>query len=198
VSAQANRRIGPPTGPEPALISRARAGDREAFAALYNDNRRFVYRYLVFRTRNRHLAEDLTQEVFVRALRRIGTYTWQGADFAAWLLTIARNLHLDEVKLSRTRQETLVAEFWDDDGTTDRSAESAVLHALEAIEAREAVRSALDALNPNQRHCLELRFLGELSPADTARVMGRTTGAVKTLTFRAMQKLRATVEEVAA
>lgn len=156
-----------------------------------------MYRYLLLRTRNRHLAEDLTQEVFVRALRHIDGFTWQGVAFTAWLFTIARNLHLDEVKTKRSRVETLVSELSDSD-TRDRSAEFAALRALEAIENHEAVRTALHTLNIHERQCMEMRFIGEMSPEETACAMGRTVGAVKALTFRAMQKLRTASESEAA
>lgn len=197
MSAQIRRDTGTPRAAEPELVARARAGDREAFAALYVQHQRFVFRYLLFRTRNRHLAEDLTQEVFARALRRITSYTWQGAAFTAWLLAIARNLHLDEVRTSRTRLETLVPELEDSD-VHDRSAESTALRELEAVEALTAVRSALHTLSPQQRQCLELRYIGEMSSAETAHTMGRSIGAVRGLTFRAMQKLRTATEASAA
>ncbi|GGX78213.1 RNA polymerase sigma factor [Streptomyces fructofermentans] len=198
MSAEIRRETSPPRQTaEYDLVDRARAGDREAFAALYVDHQRFVYRYLLFRTRNRHLAEDLTQEVFVRALRHIDSFTWQGSAFTAWLLTIARNLHLDEVKTKRSRVETLVSELRDSDAH-DRSAEFAALRALEAVETHEAVWNALHTLNAHQRQCMELRFIGEMSPEETACAMGRTVGAVKALTFRAMQKLRTASEREAA
>src|SRR3546814_8710047 len=72
--------------------------NRTAFATLYNDNRQRVYRYFQYRVRNRQLAEDLTQEVFVRALRRVSAFTFQGSNFEAWLVTIARNLYFDHLK----------------------------------------------------------------------------------------------------
>ncbi|MFF1325630.1 RNA polymerase sigma factor [Streptomyces chartreusis] len=175
--------------PEPELVARARTGDREAFAALYHQHYRLVYGFLLVRTRNRHLAEDLTQEVFTRALRRIDAFSWQGTAFAAWLTTIAKNLYLDELGRGRTRLEMPVAEF-DDSGEAGRDAEALVLRALEAVEAHETVRTALHTLNAQQRHCVELRFLDELTPQETALAMGRSVGAVKTLTYRALRKLR--------
>ncbi|MFE1438474.1 RNA polymerase sigma factor [Streptomyces sp. NPDC058739] len=184
-----------PIGPEPALVARARQGDREAFALLYREHYRVVYRYLVFRTRDGHLAEDLAQEVFVRALRGIGGFAWQGSAFAAWLITIARNLYLDEIGRSSTRRETLVAEPRDPVRPV-REGESPPLRALEAVEACEAVQRALLTLSPPQRHCLQLRFLDELSPEETAHEMGRTVGAVRALTHRAMRQLRWTVGAV--
>ncbi|MFE1465507.1 RNA polymerase sigma factor [Streptomyces nigra] len=187
----------PAAGPEPVLVARARAGDREAFAALYFEHYRAVYAFLLVRTRNRHLAEDLTQEVFVRALRRIGTFHWQGTAFAGWLTTIAKNLWLDELGRGRTRWETPVAEF-DDPRDTHRGTEALVLRELDAVEAQETVHTALHRLNPHQRHCLELRFLDELSAQETALAMGRSVGAVKTLTYRALRKLRWSTEAVSA
>ncbi|WP_240529907.1 RNA polymerase sigma factor [Streptomyces mangrovisoli] len=186
-----------PSGPEPALVARARAGDREAFAVLYRDHYRLVHRYLLFRTRDRHLAEDLAQEVFTRALRGIGGYTWQGRQFAAWLITIARNLYLDEMGRGRTRRETLVPELWDP-ARPAFGTESPVLREMEAIEACETLQRALRTLNGPQRHCLELRYLGGLSSEETAVEMGRTVGAVRALTHRAMRQLRGTVGAVPA
>ncbi|MER5200246.1 RNA polymerase sigma factor [Streptomyces sp. NPDC002755] len=185
-----------PDGPEPELIARARAGDREAFATLYYEHYRLVYSFLLVRTRNRHLAEDLTQEVFTRALRRIDGYVWQGTAFAAWLITIAKNLHLDELGRGRTRLETPVAEFLDPQ-VPGRGPESLALRELEAVEAHETVRTVLHTLNAQQRHCVQLRFLDELTAQETALEMGRSVGAVKALTHRALQKLRWTAGTVA-
>ncbi|MGV9456768.1 RNA polymerase sigma factor [Streptomyces sp. NPDC003635] len=187
----------PAGDPEPELIARARGGDREAFAALYYEHYRLVYGFLLVRTRDRHLAEDLTQEAFTRALRRIDAYTWQGTAFAAWLTTIAKNLYLDEVGRGRTRLETPVAEF-DEPQASLRHGESVVLRELEAVEAQEAVHSALHSLNALQRHCVQLRFLDELTAEETALAMGRSVGAVKTLTYRALRKMRWTTEAVPA
>ncbi|MEU5182972.1 RNA polymerase sigma factor [Streptomyces longwoodensis] len=179
-------------GPELGVITRARAGDREAFAVLYTEHHRVVHQYLLHRTRDRHLAEDLAQDVFVRALRGMGGYTWQGGGLTPWLITIARNLYLDEMGRSRTRRETPVADLWEPDRGT-RGTDSAALRALDAVEARQTVHGALRTLNPSERHCLELRYLGGLSPRETAQVMGRSVGAVRTLTHRALSRLRWTV-----
>ncbi|MEV0176860.1 sigma-70 family RNA polymerase sigma factor [Streptomyces sp. NPDC050803] len=184
-----NHVITVPDGPEPELVARARTGDREAFAGLYHEHYRLVYGYLLVRTRNGHLAEDLTQEVFMRALRRIDTFAWRGNAFAAWLITIAKNLYLDELGRGRTRWETSVAEP-DDLQRPGRTAETPALRELEAVEAHEVVRAVLHTLNASQRHCVELRFLDELTPQETALAMGRSVGAVKALTHRALSNLR--------
>ncbi|WP_371668817.1 sigma-70 family RNA polymerase sigma factor [Streptomyces sp. NBC_00289] len=191
-----NNVMSAPDGPEPEVIARARAGDREAFATLYHEHYRLVHTFLLVRTRDRHLAEDLTQEVFTRALRRIDAFTWQGTAFAAWLITIAKNLHRDELGRGRTRLETTVADF-PDPQVPGRGPESLALRELEAVEAHETVRTALHTLNAQQRHCVQLRFLDELTAQETALAMGRSVGAVKALTHRALLKLRWTAGTVA-
>jgi RNA polymerase sigma-70 factor (ECF subfamily) len=81
-----------------ALVELARGGDAEAFGLLYDPYQPAVYRFLAYRLGSATLAEDLTSETFVRALRSISSFRWQGKDFGAWLMTIARNLATDHVK----------------------------------------------------------------------------------------------------
>ncbi|MEU3096590.1 RNA polymerase sigma factor [Streptomyces sp. NPDC006967] len=177
------------TGTE--LVARAVAGDREAFAALYNEYRGEVFTNLYSRTRDRGLAEDLTQDVFLRALRRLETFSGPRASgFAGWLAVIARNIHLDHVKLARTRLEVPVAEMLDND-QLDRSAEASALRDLDVADATETVAYAMRTLNQAQRECVRLRFFEGLSVPETAAKLGKATGATKTLQFRAMEKMRA-------
>nr|WP_284289584.1 sigma factor [Angustibacter aerolatus] len=93
-----------------ALVALAQAGDGEAFARLYERSVGPVYRYLLHRVGSPQVAEDLTSETFLRALRRIDTFTWTGRDVAAWFVTIARNLVMDHVKSSRYRLEVTTGE----------------------------------------------------------------------------------------
>src|SRR4051794_23353321 len=88
-----------------ALVDLARGGDDEAFGQLYDHYHGSVYRFVFYRTRSQTLAEDLTSETFLRALRNMSGFRWQGTDFGAWLMTIARNLCTDHFKASRTRLE---------------------------------------------------------------------------------------------
>ncbi|GFH36578.1 sigma-70 family RNA polymerase sigma factor [Streptomyces pacificus] len=193
---QASPEISPPrAGQEPELLVRARSGDREAFAALYNEHHDMVFRYLAGRT-NRQLAEDLTQEVFARALRRIDTFSWQGRDFGAWLLTIARNIHLDHLKSARNRLEVTVGELHAD--AANRSAEEDALRGLAEAEAQLLVGAALAQLPASQRECVRLRYLAEQSISETAAAMQRTPGAIKTMANRAMTTMRVALGAVAA
>ncbi|MEU1378129.1 ECF subfamily RNA polymerase sigma factor, BldN family [Streptomyces triculaminicus] len=166
------------------LVERAQAGEAEAFGRLYDQYADTVYRYIYYRVGGRATAEDLTSETFLRALRRIGTFTWQGRDFGAWLVTIARNLVADHFKSSRFRLEVTTGEMLDAN-EVERSPEDSVLESLSNAALLEAVRK----LNPQQQECVTLRFLQGLSVAETARVMGKNEGAIKTLQYRAVRTL---------
>ncbi|MFD7551533.1 ECF subfamily RNA polymerase sigma factor, BldN family [Streptomyces sp. NPDC059578] len=166
------------------LVERAQSGEAEAFGRLYDQYSDTVYRYIYYRVGSKATAEDLTSETFLRALRRIGTFTWQGRDFGAWLVTIARNLVADHFKSSRFRLEVTTGEMLDAN-EVERSPEDSVLEALSNAALLEAVRR----LNPQQQECVTLRFLQGLSVAETARVMGKNEGAIKTLQYRAVRTL---------
>ena len=166
------------------LVERAQAGEAEAFGRLYDQYSDTVYRYIYYRVGGKATAEDLTSETFLRALRRIATFTWQGRDFGAWLVTIARNLVADHFKSSRFRLEVTTGEMLDANEVA-RSPEDSVLESLSNAALLQAVRR----LNPQQQECVTLRFLQGLSVAETARVMGKNEGAIKTLQYRAVRTL---------
>ena len=84
---------------------RAFDGHAEAFGQLYDHYVNGIFRFIYYRVGSQQLAEDLTSETFVRGLRAIQRFSWQGKDFGAWLTTIARNLATDHFKASRTRLE---------------------------------------------------------------------------------------------
>ena len=166
------------------LVERAQAGESEAFGRLYDHYADTVYRYIYYRVGSKATAEDLTSETFLRALRRIGTFTWQGRDFGAWLVTIARNLVADHFKSSRFRLEVTTGEMLDSN-ECERSPEDSVLERL----SNAALLEAVGRLNPQQQECVTLRFLQGLSVAETARIMGKNEGAIKTLQYRAVRTL---------
>ncbi|WP_431784665.1 ECF subfamily RNA polymerase sigma factor, BldN family [Streptomyces chumphonensis] len=166
------------------LVERAQDGEADAFGMLYDQYADTVYRYIYYRVGGRATAEDLTSETFLRALRRIGTFTWQGRDFGAWLVTIARNLVADHFKSSRFRLEVTTGEMLDAN-EVERSPEDSVLERL----SNDALLDAVRRLNPQQQECVTLRFLHGLSVAETARIMSKNEGAIKTLQYRAVRTL---------
>jgi len=167
-----------------ALVELAQRGDAEAFGLLYERYVDTVYRYIYVRVGSVPTAEDLTSETFIRALRRIDTFTWQGRDIAAWFITIARNLLTDNAKSSRFRLEVSTADMLDADEGVD-GPEDEVLERLRDARLIDAVRS----LKPEQAECVVLRFIQGLSLAETAKVLGRSEGAVKQLQLRAVRSL---------
>ena len=166
------------------LVTLAQNGDAEAFALLYERYVDVVYRYIYYRVGSHHTAEDLTSETFVRALRRLDSFTWTGRDIAAWFVTIARNIVLDHVKSSRYKLEVTTAELLDGDERAP-SPEQDVLQRLRD----ERLVEAMKRLKPDQQECLALRFLQGLSLAETAEALGRSAGAVKQLQLRAVRAL---------
>jgi RNA polymerase sigma-70 factor, ECF subfamily len=167
-----------------ALVQLAQQGDAEAFGQIYEEYVDVVYRYVYVRCGSHHLAEDLTAETFVRALRRLDSFTWTGKDIAAWFVTIARNLVVDHVKSSRYRMEVTTGELLDADEAAD-APEAEVLDRMRDRRLLEAVKG----LKPEQQECIVLRFLQGLSLAETAAVLGRKENAVKQLQLRAVRAL---------
>jgi RNA polymerase sigma-70 factor (TIGR02952 family) len=166
------------------VVLRARAGETDAFGVLYDRYVDLVYRFVYYRVGTHALAEDLTSETFLRALRRMSLFTWQGKDFGAWLVTIARNLVLDHFKSGRYRLEVCTAELLDTD-RWEEGPEGAVLDSF----THRALFSAVRELGSEQRECVVLRFLHGLSVAETAEIMGKNTGAIKALQYRATRSL---------
>jgi RNA polymerase sigma-70 factor (ECF subfamily) len=168
------------------LVARSQRGEGEAFGLLYDRYVELVYRYIYYRVGSPTLAEDLVSETFLRALRRIDSFSWQGRDFAAWLVTIARNLIADHFKSSRYRLEITTEDILETGSqqTTD-GPESLVLDAI----TNETLLAAVKKLNPEQQECIVLRFLQGMSVNETALAMGKNDGAIKALQNRAVRAL---------
>ncbi|MEO7803050.1 MAG: sigma-70 family RNA polymerase sigma factor [Actinomycetota bacterium] len=167
------------------LIAQAKQGDQAAFGKLYRLHVTSVYKYLSYRLRDTAMVEDLTAEVFLRALRKIHTYEYRGIDFSAWLMRIARNILLDHVKSSGNRLEVV--------GIADGAADTITvpgsdLEVLDRLD-REELHGALNKLRPDHQEVLYLRFLQGLSSSETADAMGKTEGAIRVLQFRALKQL---------
>jgi RNA polymerase sigma-70 factor (ECF subfamily) len=189
-TAAPNQRPAPADPPVPeengpwALVRSAQAGDMNAFSELFDRYYDVVFRYVLFRMNDRNLAEDVTQETFLRALRRISSVTYQGRDIGAWFVTIARNLIFDHVKSSRYRLESTTSDIVELSPST-HGPEQQVLDMATNEELLRCIRK----LNADQQECISLRFLQGLSVAETAAIMDRNEGAVKALQHRAVRRL---------
>jgi RNA polymerase sigma-70 factor (ECF subfamily) len=176
------------TGPSDAdLVRRARTTeDQEAFAVLYRRYVTLVYRYLYARTGDVQQAEDLTAQTFVAALEGLAHYRERGT-FAGWLFTIAARRLADHFRHRPTAQ-------WDD--VTDRTSPDPSPEAsVEHTEQMTRLAHAVQTLAPGRAQAVALHFFGELSLGDTARVMGRSKVAVKSLIHRALRDLREELDD---
>lgn len=170
----------------PAVLDAAIAGDSEAFAELWRAHHDMVLHYAFRRLPTMHHAEDIASETFVRALRSIGRFReLRGTGgVEGWLVTIARNLIADVYKSSQYKREVPVQEIFDGELITE-SHEQSVIDTITG----EAIRAAIDGLIPLQRDCIRARFLDDLSIAETAELLDRNDGAIKTLQYRAVRTL---------
>ena len=187
--------MAPPTDADPEvvrLVELAREGDSTAFAAIYDRYLDQVFGYVRRRVGSTTVAEDLVGDVFLRAWRRFDRFEWQGVDLGAWLMTIARNRVHDHFKSAKFRLERTTDEFADSPPAT---AIDDPEHLTEARDLARTLAMALEELKDEHREVIELRFVHDLSVAETAAVLGRTTGATKALQYRALRSLEAIVRD---
>ncbi len=156
--------------------------DPRCFGELYERNFERVYAFIARRVRDRAVAEDLTSEVFHRALESLPRFEWRGVPFAAWLLRIARNAVADHWQRAARQQGNPQAEEADEVDLDD-------------IERRATLFRLVDALPADQRRVVVERFVEQRSIREIAQVLGRSEGAVKQLQFRALENLRARMSE---
>ena len=168
---------------EESLVRRAQQQDQEAFAQLYEANFDKIYRYAALRIGNKTEAEDVTQQVFINALNSISSFTWKGVPFSAWLFRIAHNQVVDYLR-RKTKQAT--APLDESLVSYDDNPQLAAERKLDIDQLVSATRHLTQA----QREVISLRFAGELSIAQVAKVMGKSQGAIKALQHSAIVALR--------
>lgn len=172
---------------EEALVAAARSLDEAAWEEIYRGHAAQVYSYLQFRLRDQHVAEDLTADVFVRALAGIEGYVWRGTPLLAWLYRIAHNVAADYRK--KAARDT-------DNRAADVPIEIADhQNRVHAIDEQTDMFSAVRTLTEDQQQVIILRFYHEMSNAQVARVVGKSEGAVKALQSRALRSLRRVLSE---
>jgi len=167
------------------LLAQACAGDAHAFGQLYENHAQVIFRYLFAHVNDRLDAEDMTEEVFLRAWRSLPNFQDQGVPFVAYLFRVARNALIDYYRQSRKNEPELSL---DDDFGRDLAPASTDL-ATDGVERRE-IHHLLNQLREDYRTVLTLRFISGLSPEETANSMGKSTGAVRVLQHRALAALR--------
>lgn len=164
------------------LIRRAQDLDPEAFGDVYEKYHSGVYKYIYYRVGDQALAEDLTMEVFLKAIEAIDSYMFRGVPFSAWLYRIGSNLVVDHfrrqpVQPALSLEEKLVA-------GGDSAADT-----LDTEFTHQELRRALAELTDEQQQVIILKFVDGLSNHEVAQVLGKTEGAVKSLQHRALASL---------
>jgi RNA polymerase sigma-70 factor, ECF subfamily len=178
-------RLNQTTEAEERRLIEAAQRDPARFADLYEKYFELVYAYVVRRVRSRQETEDLTAELFHKALRSLPRFKWTGAPFASWLFRIASNMIADRAKREAREQRVEV----DEDSAT--SAASRLQSSVEEVERRARLFRLVGELNHDQRQVVMMRFAEEKTIREIAQTLGRSEGAIKQLQFRALTNLRA-------
>ncbi len=171
------------------LVDKARAGDYRAFELLFERHRTLVYRFVYQMAPRRDDAEDIVQEVFVRAYQNLHRYRDE-AKFTTWLLRIATNLGTDRARMTNRRQaleqrEAAGALEW----MTVGEREDPVAN-LQQAELKEVLRRALLALPDHHRNVIVMRDIEEMEYTDIAATLGCSVGGAKLRVLRARRALR--------
>jgi len=170
------------------LIRRAKECDPSAFARIYERYYQDIYNYIYYRVKgNIHLAEDLTSEVFLKALESIASFTFRGIPISAWLFRIARTM--------------LAQYFRKETGAVDLPLEEEVLptevgpsEIFERELTQQQLARALSNLTEEQQDVIILKFVDGLSNAEVAQILGKSEGAIKSLQHRALNTLNRILE----
>jgi len=170
---------------EEGLVQRAKQHDQEAFARLYDEYFDKIYRYVALKIGDKTEAEDMTQQVFLKALQSISSFKWKGVPFSAWLYRIAHNQVVDYLRKKKRRPATLM-----DESLVSSDSENNPQLMVERNIDTERLLSATQRLTDAQREVISLRFTSELSTAQVAEIMGKSQGAIKALQHSAIVALR--------
>ena len=173
---------------EEVFVYGLRKRDPDTWGRLYEEYFPKIFRYIAVRVQNRADAEDLTEQVFLKALESVPSFKWRGAPVSAWLFKIAHNQVIDYRRTDKSKRtmlvdESLVSEAVGPEQAAERSSDM------------QLIIQAIGQLTQAQRAVIELRFAGELSTAEVAKILGKSQGAVKVLQHNALLALRRMLSE---
>src|SRR5262245_1056899 len=166
------------------LVARAQKGERAALEELYLLHFDRIYGYLHLSVGNRHDAEDLTTQTFLKMLEAIGRFRWRSAPFSAWLFRIAHNLAMDHFRASKRWQPE--EEVPEPEGAEESSAEDEALQSI----GRRSMLELIEDLSLEQQQVLMLKFLFNFSNGEARTILDKSEGAVKSLQHRALASLQ--------
>lgn len=161
----------------------------EAVGVLYDRYHEAVFRYIWSRVSDPQLAEDLTGDVFTRMVINLPKYQTTGAPFKTWLLSIARNLVIDDYRKASSRYQLPIEEI--ENYSADEQSPAEIVENQIFIE---QVKIALKELKPIKQDILILRFIVGLPLREVASILGKNIGSIKVIQHRALKELRTIVE----
>lgn len=170
------------------LVDRAIKGDGNAFGRLYDMHVDRIYRHIYYRVGNTTDAEDLTQQVFLRAWQAIRRYKKTAIPFLGWLIKISHNLVID---FYRSRKSEVPIDF----DITDTEPENDPANLAEARFSRREIRQAINRLKGDQQQVVLMRFIEDFSYAEIAASLGKSEGAVRVILHRGLVKMRTIIEK---
>lgn len=173
---------------EPDLVTRARQGESQAWAEIYEEFFDRIFRFIFFKIGSQEEAEDLSSRVFLKAIESVGSFRWRGAPLSAWLFRIAHNLVIDHHRRAASQRRYL------EQAPNPTPMPSAEDEAIKVVE-REEMHRAVAQLTSAQQEVINLRFGAGLSTAETAQAMKKSLAAVKALQHSALVNLRKIVSK---
>jgi RNA polymerase sigma-70 factor (ECF subfamily) len=168
------------------MVEKAADGDIEAFGELYSIYLAPIYRYVSYQVRDKMTAEDIVEEVFVKAWKAIGTCKGKSQTFSAWLYRIAHNHVVNTLRRMNKRVSLESAEVEIETLIEVTNPEQEV----EAKLAKQELLEAMACLSQNQRQVIILKFIEGLNNSEIAQILGKREGAIRVLQMRALSKLR--------
>jgi RNA polymerase sigma-70 factor (ECF subfamily) len=174
---------------EQTLVSQAIDGDADAYGVLYTQHLDAIYRYMYFRVADVPLAEDLSEEVFMRAWAALPKYEPQGHRFSSWLYRIAQNLLVDHYRKESSRREL------DESGMNEvRDHEALPEERVADQEDLASLATAIQLLGDDEQNVIILRFVEGLSHKEVAEAIGKSEGASRVIQHRALEALAGLME----
>ena len=165
------------------LVERAQQGEEDALEQLYLLHFDRIYSYLHMSVGNRHDAEDLTTQTFLKMLEAIGRFRWRSVPFSAWLFRIAHNVAMDHFRASKRIQ--LEEEVPEPEDSAQSSAEDEAMQSI----GRASMFELIERLSPDQQQVLTLKFVFNFSNSEVGAILGKSEGAIKSLQHRALASL---------
>lgn len=183
VSIIRNQRFVSDTPLEKAVFEAAQQGDNHSFGKLYDYHFDAIFRFIYYRTNHQQTAEDLTEEVFLKAYRSLATLKGGTETLRGWLYSIARNTIIDHY---RKAKETINLDALEE----LPSYEDSVVDRLEASDDTVALLETLKKLSSEQQTILKLRFFENLSITEIATTLNKSEGNIRIIQHRGLQQLK--------